>query len=194
MEPQIFLLTGFPGTGKYTVARALVEQLRLGGDTALLVDNHWINNPIFGLIESDGISPLLPEVWERVAEVRDAVFRTLEELTPRAWHVVTTAYLDGQTDLGYVERLAALSAARGSTFVPVRLQCEVDENVRRISLPERRERMKAVDPELPVRLALKGPPFVSGHANELSLDITARTPLEAARAVLAHAGTISPRG
>ncbi len=69
MVSFVFLLTGFPGTGKLTVAGALRDLLEADGETVRVVDNHWINNPILGLIDQDGITPLPQGVWERVGEV-----------------------------------------------------------------------------------------------------------------------------
>ena len=43
--PAIYQLLGYPGTGKYTVARALVDQLEAGGATVRLIDNHLVANP-----------------------------------------------------------------------------------------------------------------------------------------------------
>ena len=111
MEPTLFLLSGFPGTGKLTVARSLAQQIEAAGETVRVVDNHWINNPIFGLVAQDGMTPLPSTVWDRVGEVAEAVIRTVEELTPRGWHVIFTAYLDGVTDTGYAPRLAAVAAS-----------------------------------------------------------------------------------
>lgn len=152
----LFLLTGFPGSGKLTVAQALAQQIESEGDTVRVVDNHWINNPIFGLVAQDGVTPLPREVWTRVGEVASAVIRTVEELTPRAWHVIFTAYLDGVTDTGFAPRLEQVAAPRGSVFVPVRLVIDPEENARRIVSPERRVRMKSVDPAEPFRLAALG--------------------------------------
>ena len=64
MTPTLFLLTGFPGTGKLTVARAMAAQLEDAGQTVRIVDNHWINNPIFGLVAQDGVTPLPEAVWD----------------------------------------------------------------------------------------------------------------------------------
>ena len=66
---NIFLyLLGFAGTGKLTIARAFARSVG-----AEVVDNHWINNPIFGLIDPDGVSPLPDAVWSQTAKVREAV-------------------------------------------------------------------------------------------------------------------------
>ena len=70
---NIFLyLLGFAGTGKLTIARAFARSVG-----AKVVDNHWINNPIFGLIDPDGVSPLPDAVWSQTAKVREAVLETI---------------------------------------------------------------------------------------------------------------------
>jgi hypothetical protein len=46
-------LVGFAGTGKLTIGRALAGLIG-----AKVVDNQWINNTIFGLIDCDGVTPL----------------------------------------------------------------------------------------------------------------------------------------
>jgi hypothetical protein len=186
-------LTGFPGSGKLTVARSLAEQIEAGGDTVRIIDNHWINNPILGLIDQDGVTPLPREVWARVGEVADAVIRTVKELTPRSWHVIFTAYLDGVTDVDFVPGLESVAAARSSEFVPVRLRVDPDENARRIVSPERRLRMKLVDPKEPFRLAAAGEPYDHGHVNTLTIDITDKAPDETATEILAHAGELTTK-
>ena len=187
MGSYLFLITGFPGTGKLTVARALAGLLEAQGQTTRVVDNHWINNPIFGLIEQDGVTPLATEVWDRVGEVAGAVVRTVEDLTPQAWHIIFTAYLDGVSDTGTVTRLEAVAETRGARFVPVRLLCDPEENARRIVSPERRGLMKSVDPVEPYRLADIGGPYDMQHANQLTLDITSTPPPSAAADILRHA-------
>lgn len=193
MEPTLFLLTGFPGIGKFTVARSLAKQIEAAGETVRVVDNHWINNPIFGLVAQDGMTPLPSAVWERVGEVAEAVICTVEELTPRAWQVIFTAYLDGVTDTGYAPRLTAVAESRGSVFAPVRLLCDPEENARRIVSSERRDRMKSIDPHEPFRLATDGEPYHPGHPNTLTLDITTMPPDEAAANILAHAVEMAGR-
>lgn len=172
------------------MARALAEQIEGSGDTVRVVDNHWINNPIFGLVDQDGVTPLPLEIWNRVGEVAEAVIRTVETLTPQSWHVIFTAYLDGVTDTGFPSRLESVAAARDSVFVPVRLLVDPEENARRIISPERRQRMKSVDPEEPFRLASAGEPHDDGHGNTLTIDITDKAPGEAARRILVHAGQL----
>jgi predicted kinase len=65
LKNVIVYLVGFPGTGKLTVARELALLLN-----ARVVDNHWINNPILGLIDSDRVTPFPEDVWDQIAKVR----------------------------------------------------------------------------------------------------------------------------
>ena len=187
MRPHMFLLTGFPGTGKLTVARALATSLEEDGSIVRVVDNHWINNPIFGLVATDGVTPLPAGVWNRVGDVARAVFRTAEEITPRDWHLVFTAYLDGMNDTGWVPRLAEIAESRESVLVPVRLLCDADENARRIVSPERARSLKSIDPNEPHRLAADGPPYEPPHQHTMTLDVTTLTPDDAATRILQHA-------
>lgn len=54
MVQNVFvLLLGFPGVGKLTIARELGM-----ARPARVIDNHWINNPILGLLADDGRSKL----------------------------------------------------------------------------------------------------------------------------------------
>lgn len=189
VRSSLFLLTGFPGVGKLTVARAMADSLERDGETVRIAHNHWINNVIFGLIAQDGITPLPSGAWDRVGEVWDAVIQTVEELTPHSWHVIFTAYLDGVTDTGFVPRLEEVAERRGSRFIVTRLLCEPVENARRIVSSERRELMKSVDPEEPFRLATQGPPYDPGHASTVTLDITDMPSAESAAKILELART-----
>ena len=55
MINAILCLMGPGGIGKLTIGRLVAE--RLG---CRLVDNHYWLNPIFGLIEQDGVTPRRP--------------------------------------------------------------------------------------------------------------------------------------
>jgi len=78
----IYQLLGYPGTGKYTVARALMRQLEHVRVEARLIDNQFIANTTFELVPVDGVAPLPPDVWERVRGVRNEILRRVEAPQP----------------------------------------------------------------------------------------------------------------
>ena len=78
-------LVGFSGTGKLTVARELALLLK-----ARVVDNHWINNPILALIDSDRVTPFPEGVWDQIAKVRQAVLDTIATLSAAESNFIMT--------------------------------------------------------------------------------------------------------
>lgn len=85
--PHVVLLTGLPATGKFTVGTEMVRQMEDRGMPARLVDNHYWNNVIFALLGNDGNGQTLPpEVWQRIMEVGEAIYRTMEDLSPPERH------------------------------------------------------------------------------------------------------------
>jgi len=155
------------------------------------VDNHYINNPIFQLLDVDGVKPLPAGAWDRVGEVRDAVLRTIEELSPKSWSFIfTNDLIDRPEERAYVHRLAQLADRRRSIFVPVRLLCDVEELCGRIVSPERKPLMKAVDAEWIRQRALTEDVLDPGLAATITLDITSMRPEETVDLILAHLATL----
>lgn len=187
MKPAIIHLIGFPAAGKYTVAKELARQ----ADThVVVIDNHFTANVIFGVMPVDGVTVLPDEVWDRVEEVREAVFHTIETLSPHDWTFVFTNVLNEgfPRDAAAVVRLAELARATKRRYVPVRLHCAVDELVARVTSEERRARLKWIDPDGVRRYATERELInVDGH-DVLDVDVTSTSPDTTARLVLAHVG------
>lgn len=147
MVPDVYLITGFPGVGKYTVAQALVRRLVSSGRDARLVDNHYVTNPVFGVIATDGETPLPAGVWDLVGQVREAVLGAITAFgPPDASYVFTNFVREAESEkvMPYSDRLRGIAEARGGRFVHVALTCEREEQVRRIALPERAARLKSL--------------------------------------------------
>lgn len=145
LNAPIVVLLGFPGTGKLTIARTLASIL-----DAMVIDNHWINNPIFGVIEPDGQKPLPPSVWARTSEVRAAVLETIGTLSrPERAFILTYSGMKQETyDITSLRLMHKAAMDRESAFVPVRLLCSEEELRRRIVNEDRRKNMKMVNPDL----------------------------------------------
>lgn len=186
--PTIYLLIGYPGTGKYTVGASLVEQIGTAGGNAVLVDNHYVNNPIFRLIGADGKSPLPDEVWERVAEVRNAVLSTVERLSPKDWSFVFTVWIaQGEEESeGYVARLKALAESRDSRFAVVRLVCETSALRERVPGADRAARLKWIDPDAVAALTTRHRLY-EPSVESLTIDNTELEPAACAARILEYA-------
>jgi hypothetical protein len=190
MRPAIIYLLGYPGAGKYTIAKALAALADTRGVPVRVVDNHHINNVVFEVIDVDGIGPVKPRTWSLIGDVRTAVLAAVEELGPPEWtYVFTNVLIAGDKgDEAILDRLATLAATRDSSFVPVRLHCELEELARRVVAPSRSERMKWVDADgLRAFVARLDLVDVSVHPHALDLDVTTLSAADAAEAILDYA-------
>jgi shikimate kinase len=168
-------LVGPPGVGKYTVGSHLAKEM-----PAKLVDNHHWLNPLFSLVEQDGKTPLPNEIWEQVAQIRRAVFRTVATLSPLNWNFVLTHAATGSAlDHEIAAEILETARSRQAHLLTVRLTCSADELAARVVSPERRLRMKETDTEAARRNATKSP-FDPAHENSIMIDTTDLSAVEVA--------------
>ena len=189
-ENTIVLLIGFAGTGKFTIGRELCD--RTG---AKLIDNHLINNPIFKVVNPDGIRPLPAGIWDKVKAVRAIVYEAIRELSPPKLSFVFTIELfeSSPGDQRAFMELEELAASRGALFVPVRLICDVDELCRRIVDPARIQMIKSISPADARRKSANETVLNSSHPHTLTLDVTKKTPQESADSILNHLARMAQR-
>lgn len=181
LENTIIVLIGFAGTGKYTIGRVLCE--RTG---AKLVDNHLINNPVFRVVNADGVTPLPAAVWGKVASIRRIVYDAIREISPPGLSFVFTLEMresDPNAHRAFLD-LEELAGARGSLLVPVRLICDVEELCRRVADPARAGMLKEISPELARKKSAEHGVLNPRHENVRTIDVTAKTPGESADAIL----------
>ena len=187
MENVIVYLIGYPGVGKFTVAKALCQLTR-----AKLVDNHMANNPIFNIIGVDGHTKIPEAAWDRVKAVRDVLFDTILHVAPRTFsYVLTNVLLNDDGDRALFEQVRDLAAHRGSLFVPVILRCEKQEHLRRVAAPGRAESYKDVRASSLDELMAERPLLPIVHPHLLALDTTSLSPQDAANAILSHIDKVS---
>jgi hypothetical protein len=179
---HVVLLIGLPATGKFTVGTELVRQMEQRGMAARLVDNHHWNNVIFPLVEADGKRPQPPDVWQRILEVGEAVWTTMEELSPPEWNFVLTGAITSTDELWIVDRIATLARRRNSDYTVVELTCDVDELAERVHSPARAARHKMTNVDGIRELHAGGTPPIDRDV--LVIDTTDRRPAETARLIL----------
>ena len=187
LDNTMVLLIGFAGTGKYTIGRELCE--RTG---AKLIDNHLINNPIFRVVNADGVTPLPAGVWDRVNEVRAAVYKAIRELSPSDTGFVFTMQLleSKPEDHKAFRDLERLAAARQCRFIPIRMICGVEELCRRVAHPARAAMLKEISPELARKKFAEDSVLNVPHTNQRTLDVTKRTASGSVDAILDEIGSI----
>jgi hypothetical protein len=181
LKNTIIVLIGFAGTGKYTIGREVCE--RTG---AKLIDNHLINNPIFKVVDADGVTALPQGVWDKVKTIRAIVYDAIRELSPPDLSFVFTIELiEGKAgEEKAFQDLEELAAARKSLLVPIRLLCNVDELCRRVATPGRIAMLKAISPEAARAKAAVAEVLKPLHPNLRTIDVTRKSPLESVEAVL----------
>lgn len=177
MGPAIVLILGYPGTGKFTVAKELVSALSTEEVPVRLIDNHATANILFDLIaEADGQSVLPSGVLDNVREINLIIARTIDELSPREWSFVLTHHLrDNERNHSYVGQLQAIAERRGSIFLPVIFVCEPQVLVQRVTQVERRSRNKLAEPSIAPSIREGGMLIPNGS---MTIDRTSRDPSE----------------
>lgn len=179
-------LIGFPGTGKYTIAKEICKQADVK-----LVDNHLINNPVFNLIAQDGKTPLPEEVWTYARKIRQTVLDVMSNISPAEYNFVLTNNLHDEDaeDTDIFNKIKATAKKRQATFVPIRLMIDVEENKKRITTPSRAAMLKETNPETPAKNNAQFTILKTGHTNELTLDVTNLSAQVAATKIINHAKT-----
>ena len=136
MEPAqppacVVLLNGYPGTGKFAVARAL--RSKLGDTNTRLVDNHLIIDPAEAVHPGRG--------YEHKAQrdvIRRAVFQDLKGLPETITTIVLTGCL-GQNaeDVAVYAEHVEIAQARGVPLLSFTLTVQKSEHLLRLQSPDR---------------------------------------------------------
>lgn len=190
---MIIHLLGFPGVGKYTVARALSARAEARGHRIVVVDNHQTSNAILSVIDADGVRELPAGVWDRVGEIREAVYQAIEDLSPPDWSFVFTNVVVKSDPEGVevIERLRRLALARATGYFPVTLHCATEELLRRVPAAARAERMKWIDPA-GVKAFVATEELLRPESEILDLDVTDLAPNDSASQIEDYLG-LTPR-
>lgn len=141
-DTAIIFLLGYPGMGKRTVGGALARLI-----DAVLLDNARIHGVLLEPFRWDGVAPLPAEIWDRVTPIREALLGVIEDLAPPSnSYVFTNVLEDGEPSAAHYDSIKSLAARRGSLFLAVQLDCDIDVQVSRIDNPDRIALRKGADP------------------------------------------------
>ncbi|HEV7317167.1 MAG TPA: AAA family ATPase [Ensifer sp.] len=169
-------INGWPGSGKLTIARHLAESLG-----ARLADNHTLINPAEALFARG--DPLYRSLR---AAVRKSVFEHLAQAASEQSFIFTDALSDDAFDACAFEDCSALARQRGARFVAVVIDCDVEENLKRLTRAGRAKQHKLTDPQ--VLLGLRNVHRLLRGKSDLliEIDVTALGADEAAAAIAAR--------
>jgi len=174
---MVIVLNGYPGVGKLTIGRELIDQIE-----GRLLDIHTVYNVAFALTEFK--SPEFRKTVEKIEKIAHDLIHTLPLQQP----VVLTTVLAGNagnSDWGDEEwaRIEELGNARPPLCV-VHVHCELKENIERITSKDRDKKRKIRDPEMALRNQTEAKPLYGmGASRLLKLDTTGLTPHESAAAI-----------
>jgi hypothetical protein len=190
--PAVVHLIGYPASGKLTVARALVKAASAREQPFVLLDNHLTGDVILSVIDRS-IHPIPVEVWDRVEDVREVMYQAIVDLSPPDWSfVVTNVVRDGdEREARTVARVKQLADERSSHHLAVRVVCDRDAIVTRVTSPDRFSRHKWTDPDAVGRYVDENEMIDLSTYDTLEIDTTDRSPEQSAEAILDHLHTFT---
>lgn len=177
----IIYLTGFSGTGKYTIAKKISK---LGYK---LVDNHLINNPIFSLLEDDDTSN--DDAFEKINQIRSVVFDFMRE-DRKSNYILTNELLENDYHYNIYKQVLQVANHRHSLFIPIKLVISREERAKRIVQKERAVRFKTTNVE---EVYQKNKLIKISHPNQIELNVTHLSADEAASKIMQYVKNIRNR-
>ena len=185
--PAVVHLIGYPASGKLTVAKALVDAAAARGRTFVRLDNHLTGDVILSVIDRS-IHPIPVEVWDRVEDVREVMYRAIVDLSPPDWSfVVTNVVRDADArEARTVTRVHQLAEERNSRHLAVAVRCDRDALLSRVTAPDRFGHHKWTDPEGVARYMDECEMIDLSAYDTFELDTTEQSPQQSAAAILDH--------
>ncbi len=165
---RLIFLHGPPASGKYTIARILHES-----HGVLNFHNHLTIDVAKSLFDFG-----TPEFWELTHRLRRTALAARAEAGAR--NVVFTNCYSSPDDDATVAALEREVTSRGGQFLPVFLECGIDELRRRVGSPSRKEMRKIHTPEGLDRYLSEWNFAALDRPNTFCVETEGRTPEECA--------------
>ncbi len=178
-------INGFPGTGKLTVAGHLIDLFTDKQISAKLVHNHLLIDPADAILHRTQ-----PGYQQLRHAIRACIFNALEteSATFENVYIFTDFQSSDPVGSGVCAEYVAMTKTRGCRLVSIVLNCEEEENLRRLTSNNRHRTGKLIDGELVKRFRRDGAPVHRfKHDNiSLELDIASCTAREVAEQIMLH--------
>lgn len=185
LKNTIILLMGIAGTGKATIGAAMTQK----NQNFRFVPHHsWID-PIlnlFGDDESKVFWGLDEKGWAALNQARDVVFNTIADACPQESSFIITYELlaNNPYHQDFFDALIQVVQKRKALFVPVRLICDLDALLKRVTNEQRLTYYKTRDTALIKKRHAESKVFFSHLPTEYTLDVTRLTPEQAASSII----------
>jgi hypothetical protein len=148
-RPFLLLLNGFPGVGKLTIARNLLNLLAPAstdhstpstGPKIRLLDNHLLIDPVSAIEPERTASH-----YSLRRSFRELAFSAIKSLPGDMVILMTSCLSDTEEGRSQFAEVLAVAEGRGCPMVVLNLVCGVEENGRRVECEERRGSANGVE-------------------------------------------------
>ena len=130
LRPCVVLIKGFPGVGKFTVARSLFNAL--DPSRTRLVDNHLLIDPV------EAIAPGRNAAHYTLRRTfRRAAFDALKTLDADTTIVITSCLASNPADADILAEHVEIAQARNVSFVLINMTCGRETHMQRVQSVER---------------------------------------------------------
>ena len=180
---MIIHLNGAGGVGKLTVAKALAAKIDAG-----IIDNHVIIDLVTTLHKR--------RVLGYFAMIKKVLHLLFEELSaiPKEKPYIFTNWLspDNPDDRYRMDSVAIFAEKRGVPFIQVLLECDLEENKKRVISEDRKGKGKLMDADILEDLYLNSEVYHPEATHRLTIDTTNKSPDETADEIISYINTITP--
>ncbi|KAI9795716.1 MAG: hypothetical protein M1833_006885 [Piccolia ochrophora] len=178
MDPTIVYINGYPGVGKLTVARELSKLI----SNSKIIDNHHLIDPVAMVYDRT-----MPEYQPLRRAVREAVLSSIAKSssTKDVTWICTDQQSSGSVGSAVALDYAWAAETRGCRLISVILNCEAEENERRLTAPGRGvpTNTKLTDLAILRMIREKDDIYHFSSKDEVEIDVTARFPEETAQLI-----------
>ncbi|KAI4156434.1 MAG: hypothetical protein L6R39_001105 [Caloplaca ligustica] len=175
MAPPFLYINGYPGVGKYTIAKELLHLL----PKSKLLDNHLLIDPVAAVYERD-----MPEYLGLRKTLRQCILNSIassDSLKDTTW-VFTDSQSSDEVGSAAVADYIHAARQRGSPLISIVLTCEEVENACRIT-SEKRGKTKLGNVDILRGIRSTEDLYRFGGKAELELDVTTLSAVSAARSI-----------